>query len=78
MKTAKQGSKKLTRREFLGATGSAGGALALGPAVFQTAGGAATRASAAMTNQDADRRYNILFLLTDQERYFDPATLPDG
>ncbi len=78
MKTAKQSSKKLTRREFLGATGSAGGALALGPTVFQTAGGAATQASASMTNQDADRRYNILFLLTDQERYFDPATLPDG
>jgi hypothetical protein len=25
-----------------------------------------------------DKPYNILFILTDQERYFDPATLPNG
>ena len=60
----------VSRREFIKTTGAAGGALALGPSIgpggtFATQDGAASKP------------YNILFILTDQERYFDPATLPD-
>ena len=60
----------LTRRDFLQTTGL--GALAMGGASLTTT---ATRSSAAAAE---DRPYNIIFILTDQERYFDPAEFPSG
>ncbi len=65
-----------TRRQFL--TASAAGAVGLGVASL------GNRAFAAESSTDTSRQakapsgspYNILFILTDQERYFDRATLP--
>ena len=71
-----KGNKKpgfgISRREFIKTTGAAGGALALGPGMVEGGTGFATQAGA-----EASQPYNILFILTDQERYFDPTTLPD-
>ncbi len=70
-----KGNKKpgfgISRREFI-KTGAAGGALALGPHMVEGGTSFAPQAGA-----EASQPYNILFILTDQERYFDPATLPD-
>ncbi|HET7365797.1 MAG TPA: sulfatase-like hydrolase/transferase [Burkholderiales bacterium] len=55
----------MKRRDFLRTTGLGALALRLGPANAQPAG--RERAP-----------YNILFILTDQERYFRPGELPEG
>ena len=67
----------LSRREFLESTGLATlalstGALAGMPTMATAAQGVAKAAGVA-----GGEPYNILFILTDQERYFDPTTLPD-
>ena len=68
----------LSRREFLESTGLT--TLALGTGAF--AGMPAMAATTENSTNEADaadsKPYNILFILTDQERYFDPATLPIG
>lgn len=66
----------VSRREFLQSSGLA--TLALGSGAMS---GATTVATAAQSTAQAAESagngpYNILFILTDQERYFDPATLP--
>ncbi len=69
--------RDISRREFLESTGLA--SLALGTGALSS--GLPTMATA---SQEAAARplapngepYNILFILTDQERYFDPSTLP--
>ena len=66
----------ISRREFLESTGLTTLALGTGaiggmPTMATAAQGAAKAAGAA-----AGEPYNILFILTDQERYFDPTTLP--
>jgi len=68
----------LSRREFLESTGLTTLALGTGtlagmPTMATAAQGAAKAAEAA-----GGEPYNILFILTDQERYFDPTTLPGG
>jgi arylsulfatase len=77
--THRNGDKPgVTRREFLGTTGLT--TLALGTAAL-TGGATVTTAepaSAGKANPTGGKPYNILFLLTDQERYFDSATLPAG
>ncbi len=68
----------ISRREFLefaGFTPLAVGVGALaGVSTPVTAVHSATEAGGLAGN----RRYNILFILTDQERYFDPSELPPG
>ena len=67
----------VSRREFLETAGVAtlalgAGALAGYPSIASAAQGKSKAAGAG----DGAGPYNILFILTDQERYFDPATLP--
>ena len=68
----------LSRRNFLESTGLA--ALALGSGVLAGAStaSAASQSAAKATGKSSSGPYNVLFILTDQERYFDPATLPSG
>ena len=66
-----------SRREFLYAAGL--GVLAAGssaPAAAQRAVAPAASANAAVGGKPG--QYNILFILTDQERYFRPGELPEG
>ncbi|MFW2441116.1 MAG: sulfatase-like hydrolase/transferase [Arenicellales bacterium] len=68
----------VSRREFLESAGLSTLALASGALP-----GTSTVANAAQATAHADesaggKPFNILFILTDQERYFDPAVLPDG
>jgi arylsulfatase len=69
----------LTRREFLTSAAVGVGALA----TVLDAGASEYRATATTVGagavRPADRgRYNILFILTDQERFFRPGELPQG
>jgi arylsulfatase len=69
----------VTRREFLRTAGAGTlamglGADALAGANADTAAGATRRAS----GSDRAGPYNILFILTDQERFFRPGELPAG
>ena len=68
----------ISRREFLELGGVA--SLALGTNALA---GTPTMATAAQSDAKAagpagSEPYNILFILTDQERYFDPSALPPG
>jgi arylsulfatase len=62
----------MTRRDFVKVAGATGATLAVGQGGLQPA------AAAAMPGRGAAGPRNILFILTDQERYFDPAELPAG
>jgi arylsulfatase len=66
-----------SRREFFRVAGMSTAALALGPGA---AGGAsqATDAGSAGTTPAHAGPFNILFILTDQERFFRPGELPAG
>jgi arylsulfatase A-like enzyme len=67
----------LSRREFLGSTGLT--TLALGTGGLAGISSLATAQTKSMPAAGSTGKpYNILFVLTDQERYFDPATLPAG
>ncbi len=67
-----------TRRQFL--TASAAGAVGLGMASL----GNSAFATESLTDTSRQAKapsggpYNILFILTDQERYFDPTEYPSG
>jgi arylsulfatase A-like enzyme len=70
------------RRDFLKMAGSGAVAATLGNQLFS---GSATASNAPTAKRSSDRKaagatapYNILFLLTDQERYFRPGELPKG
>ena len=67
----------LSRREFLEGTGLTTLALSTGGVAGLTSLAAAETEMTAAAGSP-DKSYNILFILTDQERYFDPATLPSG
>ncbi|MCP4433225.1 MAG: sulfatase-like hydrolase/transferase, partial [Gammaproteobacteria bacterium] len=62
----------ITRREFLEGTGLA--SLAVGVTGMPPLASAQTKVKPSIGTPD--KRYNILFILTDQERYFDPTSLP--
>ncbi len=70
--------KRLTRRQFLAA--SAAGAVGLGMASVD--GGQAIAQASAVRSKQSEKHgsspYNILFILTDQERYINPAHYPPG
>jgi arylsulfatase len=63
-------SSRKGRRDFLRVAGLGAVALALEPSAARTAESAPPKAPAGP--------YNILFFLTDQERFFRPGELPDG
>ena len=67
----------MSRREFIQATGRSTVALGAGAlAATPTNATAARRPGAGQSA--ADERYNILFILTDQERHFHPTAYPSG
>jgi len=70
----------LSRRTVLQAAGAT--TLALGAGASALGGGprlaAAAQKDAGSTAAPSDGPYNILFILTDQERYFHPGELPSG
>ena len=71
-----RGDSSLSRRAFLRLTGV--GAIALGLGLGNTANSPAASSGA---NRDPKKHvgpYNILFILTDQERFFRPGELPAG
>jgi arylsulfatase len=75
MNDSKQGEIDVGRRNALKVAGAAAVAATFGGAVAsENAAAAATRTGNARPT--AGRPYNILFVLTDQERYFRPGELP--
>ncbi len=74
----KGGFASVSRRDFLRLAGS--GAVAAGLGAAPATGAAASPASAGPAAGGANRAgpYNILFILTDQERFFRPGELPAG
>ena len=80
MKNDQQADGALTRRDFLKTAGA--GAVALGLGLHASAAGAASAASMPSPPSPPGSRgagpYNILFILTDQERFFRPGEHPAG
>ena len=69
----------MSRRKFLESTGLTTLALSAGSLTGMSSTIAtATKAATNTVDDGGSKPYNILFILTDQERYFDPATLPQG
>jgi arylsulfatase len=67
-----------TRREFLKIAGAGALATALGGPLLGDPAIAATPSAGPGPREAAGGPYNILFILTDQERHFRPHELPDG
>jgi arylsulfatase len=69
-----------SRRDFLKIVGSGATALGLGVTAAASTGVSAANQSALGVRDGTTRRppYNILFILTDQERFFRPGELPAG
>jgi arylsulfatase len=77
MASAKQPESVAGRRDALKAIGAGAVAASFGADLFgSTAASAATTSSPGAAAKAASGAYNILFLLTDQERYFRPGELP--
>jgi len=68
----------LSRREFLESTGLTTLALSTGALTGISATATASQGTAQATAPAGNAPFNILFILTDQERYFDPTILPSG
>jgi arylsulfatase len=69
-----------SRRDFLRIAGSGAMALGLGVTAAASTGVSASNHSAPRASDETTRRgpYNILVILTDQERFFRPGELPAG
>ncbi|MBN2511692.1 MAG: sulfatase-like hydrolase/transferase, partial [Sedimentisphaerales bacterium] len=67
-----------TRREFLKTAGAGALATAMGNLLPQNPAMAAVPSSSSASRKAADGPYNILFILTDQERHFRKHELPRG
>ena len=74
MESDKRSDASFSRRDFLRAAGV--GAVALGCGVNRGRVGAAASSRAPQDEARHPGPYNILFLLTDQERFFRPGELP--
>ena len=68
----------MSRREFLKSTGLTTLALRTGALAGISTMATATESGAKAAGSAGGGPYNILFILTDQERYFDPSELPPG
>jgi arylsulfatase len=80
MSDEQRNGDETSRREFFRLAGMGAAALALG-AGAAPAGGASPQADGNVSTPAADSAagpYNILFILTDQERFFRPGELPPG
>ena len=74
-----QSNAGVSRRDFLRLASSGAAALGLGAtAGIASPAMAAPAAAAATTSKGASGPFNILFILTDQERFFRPGELPVG
>lgn len=71
-------SSNPSRRQFIASTGLTTMAVGAGALTSHALAVNAQPAVAKAPSRSRDTRYNILFILTDQERYFDPAKLPNG
>jgi arylsulfatase len=69
--------RSLSRREFLGSTGLTTLALSTGALTGMATTAMASQGAAQTRGPAGSAPLNILFILTDQERYFDPAVLPN-
>ena len=77
MKDENSPAPEVTRRDFLNSAGLGVMATALGGQLLGSAATAAASSSAAPAPRTpTGRPYNILFILTDQERHFRPGELP--
>ncbi|CAG0939953.1 Ulvan-active sulfatase [Gammaproteobacteria bacterium] len=76
--TQQDSSGTFNRREFLAGAGAGAVTAALGTTGGLAATAAGEAAGGAAQPGAAGPPYNILFLLTDQERFFRPGELPDG
>ena len=78
MKSSQHGIDE-SRRDALKAIGAGAVAASVGADLFASmSASAATAATARVPTAAAGGPYNILFILTDQERYFRPGELPAG
>ena len=67
---------ELSRREFLESTSLTTLALSTGAFAGMLTTATAAQSAAIAAGGAGGKPYNILFILTDQERYFKPKTLP--
>ncbi len=67
----------LSRREFLESTGLTTLALSTGALAGMSETATASQGTAQAAAPAGNAPFNILFILTDQERYFDPTILPN-
>src|SRR5689334_23349633 len=77
MTKADETNADFTRRSVLKTVGTGALAAAAGGALLSNIAAAKTRPAAEL-RRNAGGPYNILFILTDQERYFRPGELPQG
>jgi hypothetical protein len=68
----------VSRREFLELSGLTTVALGTGALAGTPTIATAAQSAAKAAGSAGGGPYNILFILTDQERYFDPSELPPG
>jgi arylsulfatase A-like enzyme len=68
----------VSRREFLETTGLTALALTSGGLAGMSTVAKAAQSSTQTASSAGDKPFNILFILTDQERYFDPMVLPNA
>ena len=68
----------MSRREFLESTGRTTMALGTGALAGMPTMATAAESPAKAAGSAGDGPYNILFILTDQERYFHPTEYPSG
>lgn len=76
MKKTEQATVDLTRRQVLKTLATGAVAATFGSGVYRRTAVAAETSSRPGTAKSAGVPYNILFILTDQERYFRPGELP--
>ena len=69
--------RELSRREFLESAGLTTLALSTGALAGMSTTATAAQSTAQTTGPAGGAPFNILFILTDQERYFDPTVLPN-
>jgi len=78
MDSNKDEKRSMSRREFIQDTGLTTLALGAGALAATSTTEAAAQSSETASGSSGDAHYNILFILTDQERYFHPSELPVG
>jgi arylsulfatase A-like enzyme len=78
MANSKDEKHGMSRRDFLKSTGQITLAASTGALAGMSTMATATESGAKAAGSAGAGPYNILFILTDQERYFDPSALPPG